>query len=100
MSSSKPSAPLEKPGIGKQAIAPATPTHRTPDRGRKLSDAIHRLAKLGETHQLGGTGQPVGIVLIYQGEAFLSASWGGNPEDRMKSLIDAAASEGLKKDAK
>jgi hypothetical protein len=66
-----------------------------PERPKGVAVA-EQLLKLGNEHQLGGNGQPVGIVVIYESEAFINASWGGVPEDRMKALVDAAASEGMK----
>jgi hypothetical protein len=62
----------------------------------KLLDAVNTLHDLGKTHQLGGDGQPVGVVVVYKNGAFINASWGGVPEDRMTALVDAAAGEGLK----
>lgn len=66
------------------------------DRLTKTIEAAGKLMQLGERHQLGGDGEPIGVVLIYQNQAFINASWGGTPEDRMKALVDAAAGEGLK----
>lgn len=65
----------------------------TADRVRKAVDA---LLDLGGEHNLGGDGQPVGVVLVYRNAAFVNASWGGTPEDRMAALVDAAAGEGMK----
>ncbi|UVK58460.1 hypothetical protein SEA_GLOBIWARMING_68 [Arthrobacter phage GlobiWarming] len=67
-----------------------------PERRRKVLAVAEQLLDLGSEHQLGGNGQPVGIVVIYESEAFINASWGGLPEDRMKALVDAAAGEGMK----
>jgi len=66
------------------------------ERRRKVLAVAEQLFDLGNEHQLGGDGQPVGIILIYENEAFINASWGGTPEDRMKALVDAAAGEGMK----
>lgn len=67
------------------------------DKLDKTIETAGKLMELGERNQLGGDGEPVGIVLIYKNQAFINASWGGTPEDRMAALVDAAASEGLKK---
>jgi tRNA pseudouridine-54 N-methylase len=66
------------------------------ERRRKVLAVAEQLFDTGNNYQLGGNGQPVGIVLVYENEAFINASWGGVPEDRMKSLVDAAAGEGMK----
>lgn len=66
------------------------------ERRRKVLAVAEQLFDLGNEHRLGGDGQPVGIVIIYENEAFINASWGGVPEDRMKALVDAAAGEGMK----
>lgn len=58
--------------------------------------ALLKLLDIGKEYSLGGTGDPVGIVVLYPKEAFINASWGGDPTDRMKALVDAAASEGMK----
>lgn len=63
----------------------------------KLLEAVNKLHDLGKEHQLGGDGQPVAVVVIYKDAAFINASWGGDPVDRMTALVDAAASEGMKK---
>lgn len=66
------------------------------ERRRKVLAVAEQLFDLGNEYQLGGDGQPVGVVIIYENEAFINASWGGVPEDRMKALVDAAAGEGMK----
>ena len=67
--------------------------------GHRLDKAIEltgKLLDLGTREQLGGDGEPVGVVLIYRNQAFLNASWGGNQTDRMAALVQAAAAEGIK----
>ncbi|WMI33005.1 hypothetical protein SEA_PEGGYLEG03_64 [Arthrobacter phage PeggyLeg03] len=62
----------------------------------KTHDALDGLLNVGDRYELGGNGKPVGLVLIYENQAFINASWGGEPEDRLKALVDAAAAEGMK----
>ena len=63
----------------------------------KVLDAVDKILDLGDEYKLGGDGEPVGVVIVYKNAAFINASWGGTPEHRMEALVDAAASEGMKK---
>lgn len=67
------------------------------DRLTKTIETAGKLMELGERNQLGGDGEPIGVVLLYRNQAFVNASWGSTQEDRMAALIQAAAGEGLKK---
>ena len=64
----------------------------------KTQSAVTRLLELGEKYNLGGTGQPIAVVLVYPQQAFVNASWGGDSEREnvMSALIEAAAGEGMK----
>lgn len=60
-------------------------------------ETVEKILDIGEEHQLGGDGEPVGVVVVYKNAAFINGSWAGTPEHRMEALVDAAAAEGLKK---
>lgn len=52
-----------------------------------------RLLTLGRDNNLGGTGDPVAVVVIYPREAFVKASWADDRDGVVKALMDAMGDE-------
>lgn len=52
-----------------------------------------RLLKVGRDNNLGGTGEPVAVVVIYPREAFVKASWADDRDGVVKALLDAMGDE-------
>lgn len=64
---------------------------------RQAVTYLRHLLDVGADHNLGGTGEPVGLMVIYPGQAFLKAVEGGvNREDVVQALLDAMTDEASK----
>lgn len=52
-----------------------------------------KLLDVGTENNLGGTGEPVAIVVVYPNAAFVKAGWTRKPEDVVQALMDALTDE-------
>lgn len=52
-----------------------------------------KLLKVGRDNLLGGTGEPVAIVVVYPREAFVKASWADDRAGVVQALMDAMGDE-------
>jgi len=60
----------------------------------KTENVLRTLLDIGTDHHLGGTGEPVALVVIYPNAAFLKAGEEGiNREHAVQALMDALEDE-------
>jgi hypothetical protein len=55
--------------------------------------AFDALLAAGREYNLGGTGEPVAIVVVYPDAAFVKAGWTRDREDVATALMDAMKDE-------